>query len=248
MQILKKVPNKEDRYSESYQDLAIKFTFAHRDGDTAQELFKSFICRDYFNDILYCEETGESTGEGIYGFHFDPEEFRIDRDKTRISLQFPTTKVRDTFLKNIEILHSIEKENKFSETKTFVGQDAYLLVEGDPEWMAANHRLSLYTFLIKCVSNHIKDKNNWVDSVDNREKGYLDSIGKEKFLFLSKQLNKIIDPYKGITGVKKKTSISIVHDCTGFLSTFHYTYSDWNPTPLTIYAERARDLWTKCKH
>lgn len=251
--LVEKVQNKKPpRYSQVMQAQHVEFTFARKEGNKIIELFHPFICRDYFNDILYCQESGEKINEdtgGIYGFTYDPAKTPIDEDATRLSIKF-SGDMRQNLITNIGIIHQIEKDNEFKPTEFHIADNNYLLVEGDSKWMKANFLMSLYTYLIKCASHNIANISNWEDDMVNiyangvnqtREGSYMKGCGIPKFKFLTRKLNEIIDPFKGTVGFKE--GIHSVHDFSGWLSTF-------NGGPFIIdqlkstYAKKALNLWT----
>lgn len=232
----------------------VEFSFARKEGNKILELFHPFICRDYFNDILYCKESGEKIGGGpdgnygIYGFTYDPDKNPIDEDATRLSIKF-NGDARQNLITNLGIIHQIEKDNGFKPTEFHEAEDNYLLVEGDPKWMKANFIMSLYTYLIKCASHNIANIAAWEDDMvriyaegsnQTREGSYMESCTIPKFKFLTRKLNEIIDPFKGTVGFKE--GIHSVHDFSGWLSTFNggnYIVEHLNST----YAKKAEHLW-----
>src|SRR3989304_2837017 len=103
-------------YFESVQKKHIMMAFSNlnKEINTVTDVFFPVLCRDFFGDCLYAEATPCKTH--IYGFSYDPEIKKIDRDKTRLTVEFPSKEVKEIFNSNLSILYSIENQNKLMET------------------------------------------------------------------------------------------------------------------------------------
>lgn len=238
----------ERHYNQSGQQKNIDFTFVNRKDNKLIEVCQAFRCRDYLNDILFCEETNTKQHE-IYGFTFDPKEHRIDRDKTRLIMHLATVDMYDNFMRNQAILSSVELANGYALTEVTRVGDKIVCVEGDPVWMKANYMISLYSFLLKCCVYNFPELEQWETQLTTKEStnesGYLRAIGVDKFKYLTRHLNEIMDPYKGVSGMDKP-SIHIVHDFTGFMNTF-VGGSYIEGTNSNSYAIKCNKLWTNLK-
>lgn len=237
----------ERHYNQSGQQKNIDFTFVNRKDNKLIEVCQAFRCRDYLNDILFCEETN-TKHEEVYGFTFDPKQQRIDRDKTRLIMHLATTDMYDNFMRNQAILSSVELANGYALTDIIKLGDKIICVEGDPIWMKANYMISLYSYLLKCCVYQFPKLEGWETQLTKQvtnEGRYLNNIGVDKFKFLTRHLNEIMDPYKGVSGMSNP-NIHSVHDFTGFLNTFvggRYI-EDQNSNS---YAIKCNKLWTNLK-
>lgn len=248
---------KNKSYTQSPQQKQINFTFANKNDEkhTLTEVCMPFRCRDYLNDILYCEETSKSHSE-VYGFRYDPAKQKIDRDRTRLILHCASPAMIQQMKDNQAILTTVENAGGFAHSKIIDVKDNTICVEGDPVWMRANFMISLYTYLLKCLTYSYKELVSWETelSLDSANEGrYMNGVGPDRFKFLTRHLNEILDPYTGVTGGMDTSKYNasgqvmyLIHDNTGFMNTFmgseflikNYQYK---------YAEKARDLWTKAK-
>jgi len=148
-------------YTQSVQPKLVLFSWAKAvDEDTVEQLFKMVMCRDYLGDVLWVEEHERELN--IYGFHWTPTDPKLDKDKTRLLIQPQREEDCDFIIQNLDILHNIEKKNKWSLTRLVTSKDRFILVEGDINWSSSIPLVSLYSYLIKVCAFEYKDTSDWL--------------------------------------------------------------------------------------
>lgn len=212
---------KNAAYSEIGQNKRILFSFAKKEGNTIEVLFKPVQCRDYFSDILYVFATGKPVD--VCGFKMDKKESeKINKDITTLYLSFTDPVSPDLFEKNLSVLHSIEKENHLRRTEVTTLSKHEKLIEGSSFWLKSTPLLSLYTFLLKCIAYDLPKSEDWLNFIraqPSNEAGYAKCIPDlSKYL---KNLRYIFEktellPYKGHENVNE------LHGMGGFVSVFTY--------------------------
>lgn len=237
--MLKLINAPKKSYAEIGQQKSLLMSFANmneKEG-TVTEMFSPIKCRDFLGDCLWAEETGQPAE--IFGFRYNPTEQKLDRDRTRVILKFPSEYMTELAKKNLGILNSIEKENGLIPTELEVLEKKILHSYGDPFWMRANFLLSFYTFMFKvlCYDFGGKSYTEYFDTTKEytNESGYMKSVTTKKFLKLASNLKKIIEPYDGvISKCSYVNNINFIHNNTGFVTTF--------TSQVTEYGKRAMEI------
>ena len=244
--MLSLIKSKSDTsYSETPQQKNLRFSFANLDvkNNTVIEVFPPVRCRDFLGDCLYSEETKKYIC--IYGFRFDPQINKLDKDKTRFILEFPNLETLNLFLINNLLLNSIEEQNNIQKTTFSRIEDTILLSEGDPFWMKAIFLISLYSFLFKVMCYNYINKDNWIETVSKQatnEGGYIRSVGPDRLAFFLQNLRSIIDPYFGVTGYESKIDVCVTychHNC-GFVATLK---NHTEKPMVNKYAQKAMEIY-----
>jgi len=148
-------------YTQSLQPKLVLFSWAKAvDENTVEQLFKMVMCRDYLGDVLWVEEHERELS--IYGFHWTPADPKLDKDKTRLLIQTQQETDFALIFRNLDILHNIEKKNKWNLTRLVPSKDNFILVEGDINWSSSIPLISLYSYLIKVCTFEYKDTSDWL--------------------------------------------------------------------------------------
>lgn len=167
---VKILPSKSQaHFVEESQDKKIFMCYATKlEKNVFQKLHHMAICRDYFGDAIYSEQSGREIS--IFGFHWGPKypDLKLDRDKTRFCFKGSDEDDLGNLEKNLSILNKIEKKNGLVPTTFLEGEKEKgweIIIEGDSKWMSSIFLISLYTYLLKCMCYEIKDKGKWVDCI-----------------------------------------------------------------------------------
>ncbi|MCI0558342.1 MAG: hypothetical protein MN733_07590 [Nitrososphaera sp.] len=195
---------------------------ARRTGDKIKTLHTLFRCRDFFNDTIYWEATGQTDGVK-YGFKHNPVMNPTEKKKTTILFDLDETDLTPSeFIESATGLLTI-LENDLDIEKTqfteIAGKNTKkaVLVEGDPVWQKCAPLISIYTcFLRFACREPIRCWKNWrrmVDEEQTNETQYLraHSIQRSYDLFRSAPKWKAIK-LPGHAGWKPGTSIDTVHN------------------------------------
>ncbi len=227
MKKLKIVPFDEHfSYSQDGQYHDVGFAYAHLDGENINQLCGYFVCRDFLGDALFAEEQGKKAQ--IYGFSWTPSKQKIDRDKTRLLLQFSSPELEKAFKKNLSILHGVEKDNDFALTVlTDSDKELELLVEGDSRWQASVVLISLYSFLLKCLTYDIKEVEDIVGKYEDSNEANLAQNTLKKLPKILKNLKRF-----GIDEESKKFTVTGTQD-KSMTSTIHH-YSGWHSVSAPV--------------
>lgn len=207
-------------YSQDGQFHNVGFAYAHLDGVKAHQLCGYFVCRDFLGDALFAEE--QKVPIRIYGFTWTPEKQKIDRDKTRLLVQVSSLEMRKTFEKNLPILYGVEKDNDFEQTVvTDSNEELEFLVEADPRWQESVVLISLYSFLLKCLTYDIKKIEDIVEKYEDSNEANLAHNTLKKLPKILKNLKRF-----GLDEESKKFTVSGTKD-TRITGTVHH-YSGWH--------------------
>lgn len=207
-------------YSQEGQYHDVGFAYAHLEGEKAKQLCGYFVCRDFLGDALFAEEQGKQAK--IYGFSWTPSKQKIDRDKTRLLLQFSSLEMKKAMEKNLSILHGVEKDNDFTlTTLTDSDKDSELLVEGDSNWQASVVLISLYSFLLKCLTYDIKKVEDIVEKYEDSNEANLAQNTLKKLPKILKNLRRF-----GLDEESKKFTVTGTQD-KSMTGTIHH-YSGWH--------------------
>lgn len=178
--MLKLIKPQRRGYIEISQSMGVKFSFLNKmDDETVNMIFTPVLCRDFLGDCLHAEKTNAKFS--IYGFSYDPEKMKLDRDATRMSIEFPTAGAKNVFLSHLTWLHHLECENKLLATSVHETDDKHtLMVEGDPWWLDGTWRISLYTLLLRIMCYDIDFSKNVWEELERENKRRHESIPYEE--------------------------------------------------------------------
>lgn len=205
------------------QDLLIRMAYIHKESDgTYTQLHDDVKCRDFLGDVLYSEQINKPVS--IYGFKWDPKKQKIDRDSLRLVLNFVgNIKTLQQFTKNINLVRTIEKQHKLKLTRLYKTQHPdKLILEASTFWLKSTFNMSFYTYLLKCMGYSYTNLDNWFTEIkqfSNNESSYAKQV-TNVWPFYVKYLKKINNRLPSVIGDKytENTSISFVHNSTGFVS------------------------------
>jgi hypothetical protein len=179
-------------YNEIFQSLSIKMSFVKKIEEGYKELFFPVQCREFFNDVLYAEEHKHEIK--IYNFKYDGRIPLLDRDKTRLSLHFPSESILTLFVSNFHHLHEVERKNNLFLTECNTTQHKnVLIIEGDPWWMTSAWAISIYTMMLKYLGYSIEKMFHFKEQpVKSTEQSHLNEhrITPEQMLAVANQITK----------------------------------------------------------
>lgn len=165
--------------NEDSQAVELRFSLGFRESNgTLVNLMPWVLCRDYFNDVIYVQKSGDRDQFYQYGFYWDYHEELNRQWRTGpayLLLTCTNTKVLDTIYNNRRVLRSLDVKAGFKRTiaakeKDFdvdgsIGQyhGKYILVlKIDSQWLHNSVMMSLYTLIVRMLG--VADyKSNYVD-------------------------------------------------------------------------------------
>lgn len=213
-----------NRLCEVMQNNKTQFALSRYDGtiDTVIQCHQFVHCRDFMLDALAGVE--DSANMQVYGFRYTTDNPRPDTQNTSLLLKFPDEGTLKNFNENLQILISLE--GYLGWVPTFADVVEYSVdkcpvvwVLGDRKWQSTAVSFSLYTYLLKCLTYPIKDKNHWKEAIKTNlgvESSYMDI---PHINFLLNNLNEINAQFKNFTGWKdQKARGSGIHHNSGFVS------------------------------
>lgn len=237
---LKKKPRKY--YSEIGQSLPIKFAFVNKVTDIEyEEVFVPFVCRDFFTDILWATENNKPVH--VHGFDFDPKKNSYDKNATRLAVYFPDEETRMRFQRNGDlILDIVEIANDCDLRKEYPVDNLTLILEADAYWQSRAYLLSLYTGLIRWLSNPAVDNaDDFISAIEKSDstdgshfRSYKTAGVIKEMLFRLREMDQF--DY----GVVGSTSDNVynVHDNSGIMGVFY------NPDG-SKYGPHLKELYNK---
>lgn len=208
-------------YCEIFQKHAVRMAFVNKKEKECKEIFAPVLCRDFLGDVLHSEKTNHNVF--IYQFRYNPKEQKIDRDKTRLSLHFPHHEMRENFVNNMQWLNSVERINDITQSQIQeTSLKECLVIEGDPFWLGAIWRISLYTFLLKVCTYEFKNNDPIQSILDN--KGSTEGRHLIDYNISKSQIENILGNIKQQTWmfygeVEKSMDILFIHNYTGIMNT-----------------------------
>jgi hypothetical protein len=201
---MKLIYKRSEKYLEVSQSKNIQLAFCNKLDETTFEMVTYWCnCRDFFTDILLLEEIGGK--DSIYGFKYDSNKSKIDRDKIRIVIKTHSEEDAENIESNLSILRSIENNNNLKQsTLTKIRKNIYVY-EGDAFWLNSCFSLNIYTFLIKIMGYSFSNKENWINEMKSRypyytESNYLKKLIPEFNTIINNHLVSIFSSPKTIHG------------------------------------------------
>lgn len=201
-----------DNFAEIFQQNKTKFAFVK---ETAPREYKQqhglVQCRDFLNDVLTAEADKETFS--IYSFSWNPKKNLIDRDATKLYIKLPTSLEKDNLIANLSALHEIEKTNKLKRTRVYSISDHEVVVIGSSFWLKKCWAISLYTFILKCLT-----MSNDFSNLTSNEQEYLSRCGGN-FHKLLKNIRTVLKAKGSVHGVKgAKENTVYKHNYSGFVA------------------------------
>lgn len=145
-----KLEAKRSKYNQISQDIAVLFSFVNEtaEGDF-NLLHQPFKCRDYFNECVMGNK--ERKSYSIYGFSFDSRKHFLDKDHTKLYLEFD--KGFSNLKKNLFVLRDFELSLGRSFTKLIDSEESEkeIILIADKSWQDTCLGLNIYTLLLKCI-------------------------------------------------------------------------------------------------
>lgn len=246
--ILEKTPIKE--YNEIGQQKKIRFAFCNKKGSTLIPIFHYVYCRDFLSDVLYAEECNIKVDK--YYFEYNPAKNKIDRDKTRLLLNFIVDKEASFLLQNLNILNKLEKNNRFACTTVRKVTDNIYLVEGSNMWMNSTFSLHLYTFLLKAMCYEYQDNSKWLEELkkeNTNEGNYACSFIPQFETIISKHLKSLFNKGTSVHGYHEDyTYVTYIHDNGGVQTLFRIGANNFVSTKGNEYYKRLVKILEKLEY
>jgi hypothetical protein len=203
------------------QSKLIYFSFARQqDDDNVIRLHEWVKCRDFFGDVLLANYYNKKVG--IYGLEIDPAIQKINPEKVEMLLRFDSPVDLKSFLDNLHYLNKIEGENNFDYTTCLHVNNSTLLLNADKRWQDNAFMMSLWSYLVKCISYPIPENTDIFKGVEfyktSNEYLYFKDVEKSIYSVL-KYLNLFkIDGVSGWDGEDYPFKINTIHSSSGFVS------------------------------
>ena len=154
------------------RDYGMGFAFAKKEGNKYTAVQAITCCKDYLNDVLYAEKTGNILPE-IYGFTYDKIN-NLNGNKYYLIIKIlPKNKggygysqeVMDKDIatlksnyKNIQrVVNLFEAKLGIPKTKITRGKDGYFVVSFNKFWTKTLYLFGLYTLIIRVYQNFLSD-------------------------------------------------------------------------------------------
>ena len=142
---------------EAFQANDIKFAFLNPTEDGDFQMIHSWVkCREYFNELLMTNYHPDFKYTPTYGFTYNQKEYPLDLSATRIALKFPTAHQKQTFLDNVQWIHTIEAANEVDKTITIDVNEQELIVIASKLWIQNCLLINIYTLLLKLATLNAK--------------------------------------------------------------------------------------------
>ena len=140
--------------TEIRQNKGVRFALANLDEEKkeAVQLHEFVRCRDYFSDVLYCDEN--QCNMSVYGFKYDGTKNKLDKSSTNIILEMPSDDTSIPF--NFPKLNEIESKWNINPSEIFKLKEqrekTIYLVKADPIFLNRTVLLSFYTLLLRMMA------------------------------------------------------------------------------------------------
>lgn len=201
---------KKVSYCEESQGNETLFSFVVPSGEEDyQELFFPVKCRDFLGDAVYVTKYGRNIP--IYGFNFKDN---LDSETTMLLIQNKDKKYIDNFFNNLDKLWEIERNNGIPLTIVERVSDTEVLVFGDKLWQSKVWAISLYSFLLKCLT--------YPNGAEGKELSYVRQFKEDTWKKLLASLKTLLTVKSGVTGWSNEEKIDTLklHHYSGFVSIF----------------------------
>jgi hypothetical protein len=204
------------------QDNKTEFAYCRYDKETDQlvQCHQFIHCRDFLIDVQEGSEKNQDVS--IYSFKYLKSYPRIDQ--SNVSLLVRLHSPLKQFEENFQILKDAEDYLKWMPSVATVVEypgekkNTIVWVMGDVAWQKSALSLSLYTYILKCLSYPIKDKAKWMEEILSKKTVEATYMDPDYMKFLLANLDDIVSKYKNFSGYKGAEPIHTVHNYTGFHS------------------------------
>lgn len=213
---------KDNGMAEIYQSQNTQQALLRKVDDGHFERITNFVkCRDFLVDTYsYAKEKKDF---GIYGFSFQGSKMQPDWSGAYLMLHFAEDKSRNNFLKNVKIIQSIEKKNKFTETEVREVKDSKdLIAIGDKQWLGNCLMFSFYSLLLRIACYDLNAEKDWIadfSSKGHSDSKYIASVPRKTMDKVLADLSLLETPtFCGFD--PKKDGVGSIHHNSGFISVF----------------------------
>lgn len=216
---------------ESFQSNDMKFTFVRKDKDGNYLQINNWMkCREYFNEILMATwHPEEFSFTEVYGAKYNAKENPLERSETLFAIKFPSAKSRDTFLKNMPVIHKLEEKYQLDLTQVergIEGDSMIVIVHGSKFWIQKCILFNVYTMIMKMMALDIgfKSFKELDQECTNRnlyreypsELGYVGTLGTDTFTKIINNLDELVQvPTKYVDGTDYLREPYTVHSFSG---------------------------------
>lgn len=199
-------------------------------------------CRDFMLDACVGAESNREIS--IYGFKYSKTYPRPDQENISLLLRIHDDGKLKALEENLSILRSIEDfmgwDKSVATLTQSPGKEKIVWMLGDAKWMKSALSVSLYTYLMKCLTYNIKDKTKWMDEIKAQpgvEASYMD---KDYLNFLFQNMDDILDQYKTFSGFSDQDTVetNTIHYQTGFRAMMNLL---WNKKSNDGYSSKIFD-------
>lgn len=142
---------------ENAQEVHLKFQWAYKVEDNIVGQHPWVLCREYFNETLYYEMTGDKTVEHTWGFR--PTEIKrelADDKKAYFLLLFEKETSMDGFKHWLKWLNKFEYEQFDLEfITTIVAEERgnkIIAIEFDRKWFSNSVIMAIYGLILRCMA------------------------------------------------------------------------------------------------
>jgi hypothetical protein len=235
---------------EAFQASDMKFAFLNPTEEGNFQMIHSWVkCREYFNELLMTNYHPEFKYQPTYGFTYNQKEYPLDLSATRIALKFPTAQQKQTFLDNIQWIHTIEAANEVDKTITIDVNEQELIVIASKLWIQQCLLTNIYTLLLKLATlnaklgyNHLKQIK--IKDCTPSEVIYITTLTHKTFNNILENCTYIAEcPSKYVDGSDTLRSPGDVHASTGLMH-INYTISKKTSTQLSTLVDHIKTLFT----
>ena len=235
---------------ETFQANDMKFAFLNPTEDGDFQMIHSWVkCRDYFNELLMTNYHPEFKYQTTYGFTYNQKEYPLDLSATRIALKFPTAAQKQTFLDNIQWIHTIETANEVDKTIIIDVNEQELIVIASKLWVQQCLLTNIYTLLLKLATLDAKMGYKHLENIKIKECTpseviYITTLTHKTFNNILENCTYIAEcPSKYVDGSDTLRHPGEVHNLTGLMY-IHNTISNKTSTQLPTLINHIKDLFT----
>ena len=220
------LPDSQD-LAEIYQSMTVKQALLRGSGGVYERITPFVLCRDFLVDVYSFSIAKKDFS--IYGMEFKGSQHRPEWLCLPILLRFPDKKAKGNFLDHLEILHKLEKHNRWEPTKVYEVSDLEMVAEGNMLWLASCLTVSLYTFLLRalCYEFAVKYPGSWewillFGKLKGTDPRYAASIPEATWRLILDDLSclQILKDFCGFDASKEE--VRTVHHNSGLISVFGY--------------------------
>lgn len=236
--------------AESFQANDVKFAFLNlTEGGDFQMIHSWVKCREYFNELLMTNYHPDFKYTTTYGFTYNQKESPLDLSATRIALKFPTAAQKQTFLDNVQWIHTIETANEVDKTIIIDVNEQELIVIASKLWVQNCLLTNIYTLLLKLATLNAKLGYKHLEKIKIKEctpseVTYITTLTHKTFNNILENCTYIAEcSSKYVDGSDTLRSPGEVHASTGLLH-INYTISKKTSTQIPTLVDHIKTLFT----